>query len=231
METNMKKLIMLALAALVAIPVLAQDDEDNNVYTAPGGKASIEVIDYIGYGYHFVKSADFTPAWSGEVVLNILKFNLRPVDVLGIELGVDMAWSNFDSKNDAFMQSNQLVKVVDFSHYVEGSIEKKHSGLDVFSLTAPLMVKGIFGKFEIGGGAFASWNISGSTYCRYRQNNVRAQIEEVKAKVNPFTYGFLASVAYDDFGVYFKYYPQSSRLLPEGSVDLSYMTLGLVIGF
>jgi hypothetical protein len=222
---------MMALAALVAIPVFAQEDEDNRVYTAPSGKAFVDIFDNIGYGYHFVNSAEYTPAWSGEFFFNILEFGLRPADVLGIDLGIDMFWSNFDSQTSAFTQDNQLINVVDFDHYVSGSIEKKHSGFDVFGLTAPLVVKGIFGKFEIGGGAFASWNIAGSTYCRFRKDNTRAQIEEVKAKVNPFTYGFLATVSYDDFGVYFKYYPKSSKLLPEGSVDLSYMTLGLVLGF
>lgn len=227
----MKKLVLLALAALVAIPVLAQDDEENRVYTASNGKAFVDVLDHIGYGYHFVKSADYTPAWSGEFFMNLLEFGIRPADVLGIDLGIDMFWSNFDSKTDAFMQANQIIKTVDFSHYVDGNAGKKNSGFDVFGLTAPLVVKGIFDKFVIGGGAFANWNITGSTYCRYRKDNVRAQLDEVKAKVNPFTYGFLATVSYNDFGVYFKYYPKSSKLLPEGSVDLSYMTLGLVIGF
>ena len=227
----MKKIVMLALAALVAIPVFAQDDESNRVYTASSGKAYIDMLSHIGYGYHFVKSADYTPAWSGEFFMNLVKFGLRPAEVLGIDLGIDMFWSNFDSKTDAFMQANQIIKTVDFSHYVDGNAGKKNSGFDVFGLTAPLVVKGIFDKFVIGAGAFANWNITGSTYCRYRKDNVRAQLDEVKAKVNPFTYGFLATVSYDEFGVYFKFYPKSSRLLPEGSVDLSYMTLGLVLGF
>ena len=227
----MKKLVMLALAALVAIPVFAQNEEENRVYTASDGKSYVDIINRIGYGYHFVNSADYTPGWSGEFFMNLIEFGLRPADVLGIELGIDMFWSNFDSKTNAFKQDNQLIKVTDFSHYVSGSIEKKNSGFDVFGLTAPLVVKGIFGKFELGAGAFANWNITSSTYCRYRQNNVRAQFDEVKAKVNPFTYGFLATVSYDDFGVYFKYYPKSSKLLPEGSVDLSYVTLGIVLGF
>ena len=227
----MKKLVMLALAALVAIPVFAQDDEDNRVYTASSGKAFIEIFDHIGYGYNFVQSNDFTPSWSGEFVFNVLKFGLRPAEVLGIDLGVDFTWSTFDSKKDAFLQSNQLIKVGDYSHYVEGTVDNKRSGFEVLSLTAPLVVKGIFNKFVIGAGAFASWNIAADTYCHYRQDNLRGDLSESKAKVNPFTYGFLATVAYDDFGVYFKYYPKSSKLLPEGSVDLSYMTLGLVIGF
>ena len=228
---KMKKLVMLALAALVAIPVFAQEDEENRVYTASNGKAFIEVFDHIGYGYNFVQSNDYTPGWSGEFMFNIVEFCLRPAEVLGIDLGVDFAWSTFDSKKNAFLQSNQLIKAGDFSHYVEGTIEKKNSGFEVLSLTAPLVVKGIFDKFVIGAGAFANWNIASDTYCHYRKDNLRADLYETKAKVNPFTYGFIATVSYDEFGVYFKFYPKSSRLLPEGSVDLSYMTLGLVLGF
>ena len=227
----MKKLVMLALAALVAIPVFAQDDESTRIYTAPSGKAYIDLFSHMGYGYHFVSSNDYTPGWSGEFVFNIVEFGLRPADVLGIDLSVDFAWNSFDSKKDAFLQSNQLIKAGSFSHYVEGTIEKMNSGFEVFSLTAPLVVKGIFGKFELGAGAFASWNIAADTYCHYRKGNVRADLYESKAKVNPFTYGVLATVSYDQFGLYFKYYPKSSKLLPEGSVDLSYVTLGLMLGF
>lgn len=228
---EMKKLVLLALSALVAVPVLAQDHEGNRVYTSSGERAFVEILDHVGYGYHFVKSSDFTPAWSGELFVNFVKFGLRPVDVLGIDLGVDFSWSNFSSTKNAFTQHDQLIKATSFDNFAEGSLDRKRSGIDVMSLTAPLVVKGIFGKFELGAGAFASWNFSGSTTLSYRKDNVRANIEEVKAKVNPFTYGFLASATLDDFGVYFKYYPKSSKLLPEGSVDLSYMTLGLVIGF
>ena len=228
----MKKLVMLALAALVAFPVFAQEDEeDTRVYTSPNGKVFVDIIGHLGYGYHFVNSNDFTPAWSGEFFMNILQLGLRPADVFGIDLDIDFLWNNFDSKDKAFVQENQIVKTADYDYYTHGAAENKHSGLDVFSLNAPLVLKGIFGDFQLGAGAFATWNISGETFCRYRQNNVRAQYEEVKAKVNPFTYGFIASVSYKEFGLYFRYNPKSSRLLPEGSVDLGYSTLGIVLGF
>ena len=227
----MKKLVMLALAALVAIPVFAQEEESNRIYTAPGGKAFVNVLNHAGYGYHFIKSDDFKPAWSGELFFNVVKFGLRPVDVLGINLGIDFGWGEFRPKDKAFKQENRIVKAADYEYYTHGAADRKRSGLDVFSLQAPLVVKGIFGPFQLSAGAFASWNISGRTFCYYRQENVRAQLYEVKAKVNPFTYGFLATASFKDFGVYFKYYPKSSRLLPEGSVDLSYTTLGIVVGF
>ena len=228
---EMKKLVLLALTALVAIPVFAQDEESNRVYTSSSGKAFIELVDHIGYGYHFIQSNDFTPAWSGEWFLNLVKFGIRPADVLGIDLGIDIGMSNFSSTQNAFTQVNQLIKATSFDLFAEGSLDRKRSGFNVYSLNAPVILKGIFGKFELGAGAVASWNFAGSTTLSYRKDNVRANIEEVKAKINPFTYGFLASATLDDFGVYFKYYPKSSKLLPEGSVDLSYMTLGLVIGF
>ena len=228
----MKKLVMLALAALVAIPVFAQDEESNRIYTAPSGKAYIDLFSHMGYGYHFVNSNDFKPSWSGELFANLVKFGLRPAEVLGIDLSIDIAWNHFNSKTNSFYQSSQLIKAApDFSHYVTGTIDRKQSGFSVYSLTAPLVVKGIFDKFAIGAGAFASWNIAGQTFCSYRQENVHADIYEDKAKVNPFTYGFLATISYDSFGVFFKYYPKSAKLLPEGSVDLSYMTLGLSVGF
>ena len=131
---NMKKLVMLALAALVAIPVFAQDDDNNRIYTASSGKAFIDLFSHMGYGYNFVDSKDYTPGWSGEFVFNLVKFGLRPADVLGIDLGIDFAWNTFDSKTNAFKQENQLIKVTDFSHYVEGSVEKKNSGFDVIGL-------------------------------------------------------------------------------------------------
>ena len=107
---EMKKLVLLALTALVAIPVFAQDEESNRVYTSSSGKAFIELVDHIGYGYHFIQSNDFTPAWSGEWFLNLVKFGIRPADVLGIDLGIDMAVSNFSSTQNAFTQVNQLIK-------------------------------------------------------------------------------------------------------------------------
>lgn len=228
----MKKLVMLALAAVVAIPVFAQDDDESTrLYTSPSGNAFVDMFGHMAYGYHFVESNDFTQAWSGELIFNVLRFGLRPVDMLGIDLSVDFAWSDFDSRDKAFIQDNRIVKAADYDYYTHGAAENKHSGLDVFSLQAPLVVRGFFGKFAVGGGAFASWNIAGETFCRYRQENVRAQLSEVKAKVNPFTYGFIGTIGYGDFSLYLKYYPKSSRLLPEGSVDLSYTTLGIAIGF
>ena len=91
------------------------------------------------------------------------------------------------------------------------------------------MVKGIFGIFELGAGAEARLNFAGSTSFSYRQDNRYVSVEERKAKLNLFNYDILAVFSMNDMGIYFKYYPKGSRFLPEGSVDFSWMTLGIVL--
>ena len=72
--------------------------------------------------------------------------------------------------------------------------------------------------------------ISGVNSYWVEKGNRNMTINERKAKVNPFSYGIVATASYGAFGLYFKFYPKSSRLLPDGSVDLSYTTVGIVLG-
>jgi hypothetical protein len=229
----MKKLFFAFLTSLlVGVPALAAE-EDYSLYTSSDGKVSFDMFSHIGYGYHFVSSSDFKSNWSGEFFFNILKVEVRPAEVLGLSLGLDARFNNFNSKNTAFALGNgdNLIKAFDFGGLVDGSFDKSRGGFNVFSLDTPFLVKGIFGNFELGVGAFAAFNLAGNTYYSFRQANRRTEVSETKAKLNTFNYGLLATFSYDDIGVYFRYYPKSSRLLPDGSVDLSYMTLGIAIDF
>jgi hypothetical protein len=166
--------------------------------------------------------------------MNIVDISLYPTENLGIELGVDFTVNNFGSRESAFIQSkDHLVKAVDFPSVKLddiGSQTKARGGINVFSFTAPLILKGIFGKFQVGAGAEACYNVSGETYYYFRQDNRRVEVSETKAKVTPFTYDFLAFLTYNDFGIYFKYRPQNAPILPAGGVDLSFVTVGLVLG-
>lgn len=229
----MKKLFFAFLTSLlVGVPAFA-GNEDYALYTSPDGKVSFNMLSHIGYGYHFVSSSDFKSNWSSEIFFNILKVEVRPAEVLGISLGVDARFSNFNSKNTAFALGNgdNLIKAFDFGKMVDGSFDKSRGGFNVFSLDTPFQVKGIFGDFKLGIGAFAAFNLAGDTYYYFRQDNKRTEISETKAKLNTFNYGLLATFSYNDFGLYFRYYPKSSKLLPDGSVDLSYMTLGIAFDF
>lgn len=227
---NMKKLVMLAIAALVAIPVFAQYEKEP-VYASSNGKAMFDVFDHIGFGYNAVQSADYKPGFASDFFLNVLKVGLYPVESLGLELGVDLEFNNFSSKESAFKLQNDKVDAVSFEalELLSGNFDRKRGNFAVFSLGAPVLVKGIFGKIQIGAGAEAFWNITGTTSAFLRQGNRDVTYSERKAKVNPFSYAIMGTISYDEFGLFVKYYPKSSRLLPEGSVDLGYTTIGIAI--
>ena len=228
MKETMKKLIVLALAALFAAPCFAQIEP---VYTSSDGKATFDVLGHIGYGYHIVKSDDFKSSWSSEFFLNLMKFELFPSEHFGFGLGIDLQVNDFNSKEKAFVQHDGLIRTADFSTLETlTGVDRKRSDFTIVSLGAPVLVRAKFEKVAIGVGAVASWNIGGGNSYWVEKGNRSVTVDESKAKVNPFSYGIIATASYGAFGVYFKYYPKSSRILPEGSVDLSYSTVGIVLG-
>ncbi|MBR5255338.1 MAG: hypothetical protein IKV62_01000 [Bacteroidales bacterium] len=222
----MKKLILTAFVALLAAPCFAQYDA---VYTSDNGKFSFDLIDHMGVGYNFVDTDDFTPSGSLDFFMNIAKIGLRPVQNFGLDMGVDLQFYTFSSKENAFAQENRIIKPTSFSSLdiLVDSFDKKRGSFSTFGLSAPVLLKGIFNDFEIGVGAVVSWNIEGDTYATVRKDHKTWDYRESNAKVNPFSYCFLATVSYDELGVYLKYNPKSSRLLPDGSIDMSFITLGV----
>ncbi len=232
--TSMKKMFLTVLAALFILPLFAQDETLEPLYSSSNGKVEFDMLSHIGFGYNIVKTNDFKPAFSSEFMMNILDLGLYPTQNFGIKLGVDFTYNNLGSRESAFIQTkDHLIKAVDFPSVrldETAGITKPRGGINVFSFTAPLLLKGVFNKVEIGAGAEACYNVSSETYYYFRQENRRVEVSESKAKVNRFTYDFLAFLTYNDFGVYFKYRPKSARLFPDGSVDLSFMTVGIVLG-
>ena len=225
---NMKKLVILIVTALLAVPGFAQIEP---VYTSSDGKAMFDIVHHIGYGYNITKSNDFKPGWCSDFFVNILSFGLYPTEHLGLELGVDLQVNDFNTKDKAFVQRDGLIKVADFSTLETiGGVDRKQSDFTILSLGAPLLLKVKFDKVSLGAGAVASWNLSGVNSYWVEKGNRSMTINERKAKVNPFSYGIVATASYGAFGLYFKFYPKSSRLLPDGSVDLSYSTVGIVLG-
>ena len=223
----MKRILTIILAASMAFTALAQSDREP-LYSSADGTVTFNLLSRFGYGYNFVKTEAFEPISSGETFLTIFQIGLYPTENLGFELGADIAYNYFRSKNRTFtLDSSRKIQVVDIPT-TEGNMERFRSGIGSVSANFPLVVKGIFGKFELGAGAEARLNFAGSTSFSYRQDNRYVSVEERKAKLNLFNYDILAVISYDDMGVYFKYYPKGPRFLPEGSVDFSWMTLGIV---
>ena len=160
MEMKMKKLVILAVTALLAVPGFAQVEP---VYTSSDGKATFDMFGHLGFGYHITKSNDFKPSWCDEFFVNILKFGLFPTENFGFELGVDLQVNDFNSREKAFVQHDRIIKAVDFSTLeLLGGVDRKRSDFTLVSLGAPVLVKAKFEKVGFGIGAVASWNFAGS---------------------------------------------------------------------
>lgn len=228
----MKKILFSALAALFAASAFAANP-DEPVYSSDNGKFTFDLFSHLGYGYHAVKSDAFKASNSGEFFFNIVKFGLYPTEHLGIELGGDFEFNYIRSKQTFFgLDSKNLIQVVDFSTMEIGkSLEKARGGFSFLTANFPLMVKGIFNSVEVGIGAEASLNFLGETNLRYEVGNTRTQMQQSDAEVNLFSYGMIATLAYDGLGLYFKYYPKGSKVLPDGSVDINYVTVGIAFDF
>ena len=228
----MKKMLITALAALLTVTAFASQP-DEPVYASPNGKVTFDLISHMGWGYHFTKSDAYKPAGSGEFFFNIVKFGLYPSKNLGFELGVDVEGNYFRSKENYFeLDSQYRIQARDFGNHPFGTgIENTRGSFSFVTFNAPLLVKGIFDKFEIGLGAEASLNCLGGTSLSYSLANKQIQIDESEAEVNLFSYGLVATIGYDGTAIYFKYYPKGSKVLPDGSVNFNYMTLGIAFGF
>lgn len=224
-------MLITALAALLTATAFASEP-DEPVYSSSNGKFTFDLFSHIGWGYHITNSNDFKPAGAGEFFFNLAKLGLYPTSNLGIEFGVDIEGNYFRSKESFFvLDSQNRIQAIDIASNMVGSYEKARGAFNYLTFNAPLMVKGIFDKFEFGIGAEASLNCLGETYITYNTGNKRTQIDESEAEINLFSYGLVATIGYDDMSLYFKYYPKGSKVLPDGSVDLSFVTVGIAFGF
>jgi len=220
----MKKVftILSVLVALTAFstPASAQFGSDREV---------LEPVAHIGYGYNIVSTNDFTPSKAGEFFVNILTLNLFPVENFGVQLGVDYKTINFDSKENAFyLDSDKKIHAEAYSAKYPVSYTKNFSRFRTNTFSVPVLLKFEADKFKFGAGAEANFNLGGRIKDKYFVDGQKVKNIDKGAKFNTFNYNFLATLSYDDTGIYFRYYPKSSPLMPEGSLDLSFMTVGIV---
>ena len=223
----MKKLFLIALAALMCAPAFAQRST-SSLYSTSNDVLSISSLSHWGWGYSFVQSDAFKPAGSGEFFLNILDFKFYPVEEFGLEFGLDCKWSYTGSKESMFIQNDHIVKAVPF--VIPGkTIEKTRSQISIFSLSVPVLAKFVLNRFRIGGGAEANFNLVGDTIYRYRVDGNKTREREKQLALNKFSYNFVGLVGMGNLTIFGKYYPKNSRMLPEGSVDFNYWTLGVAL--
>jgi hypothetical protein len=226
----MKKLFFVFLSVIVLLPVAAENRDRAIVLASSNDKLQVETLSRIGYGFHFVKSSEFKPSAAGEFFFNFVQLDVFPTEFLEIQFGLDCEFNHYTSKSSYFfLDSDRKVQVTDFQE-LDKANSRFRGGVRTFNINAPLMVKGIFGFFQVGVGIEGSLNLAGKAYYNHRVGNTRDTHSEAKAALNLFSFGLVAGATYDDFGFYVKFYPKPSRVLAPGSVDFSYWTLGVTFG-
>lgn len=221
-----KKLIPFVVLSVLATDVFAQSgDTELIIASSSDERAQVELFSHLGFGYNIAKTDDFKANNAWEFFFNVVEFSYYPVDNFGFQLGVDLISEWFNQKgNKFFLNSDREVRTMD------SEFNKVRGGFSIFGFNAPLLLKYRSGNFSFGAGVEGNLNASGNTYYTYRENNHRTSVNENRAKIGNFSYGFLATVSNKDTGIYFRYHPKSSKLLAN-SFEFSYFTIGLVWGF
>jgi len=223
----MKKIFILALCSILSFQAFAQDDE-LVIASSKDNTVKLEAFSHIGYGYNFVKSdnPNLSNVKGGEIFVNVFNLDFFSESTVGFQLGIDLLWDYFRQKNvEIYLDADR--NIVAFNPPTFEGMEKLRGGFSTFSLNAPLLFKLRLDKVQFGAGVEGNWNLTGNTYYRYRENGHRTTVNQNKAKVNPLSYGIVATLSFDTAGFFFKYHPKSSSLLPEEGLDFNFMTFGV----
>ena len=211
--------VIMALTAF-STPASAQFTFDKDI---------IEPVSHIGFGYNIVNTNAFKSSYSEEFFVNILTLNLFPVENFGVQIGVDYKTVGFESKDDAFyLDGNKKVQAEPFKDKYPVSYTKNYSRFRTNTFSAPVMLTVEAGNFSMSAGAEANLNLTGRVKDKYLVNGKKVKNIDKGAQFNRFNYNFIFSLSYDDTGLYVKYYPKSSKLMPEGSIDLDFWSVGVV---
>lgn len=227
----MKRFVLIAgaLMALFSSMAFAQNDNAFEIASSESGVVSLDAASHIGFGYNLLKSNDFTASGSEEFFVNILNLNVYPTEWFGIEVGVDYKTMNFDSRENAFfLDSDKKIQAGKITDVISGSPEKFRSRFRSNTFSVPVMFKFKAGTTSIGLGVEGDMNLNGRVKNKYFEDGKKVKDIQKGAQFNKYNYNLLATLSFDGTGVYFRYYPKSSQLLPEGSVNVGFMAVGVI---
>lgn len=228
----MKKLVSLAVLALLSANVFAQS-EDLYLYQSSDEVFTMETLSHWAYGDHFITTDSFKPSNGGEFFFNILKIKFYPVEYAGLEISADLRFDHFASKEDGFrLDSGNKVQAFKMAGEFGGDIKKVRGWMHVNSFSFPAIIKLGGDKFKIGAGAEAVVPYRATANYKYKLDGEKHKNKTKGMEVNKFFYDIVGVVNINDLSIYGKYYPKGSTLLPDGSaVDMSFWTLGVGFDF
>ena len=209
-----------------------EEEEDPTIlFQSKDGDIALRASAHVGYGFHSMKSSLFQPAGSLEAFLNVFRLGVYPNEFLSVEMNADFEFNSFRSSDVVFhLQDGILQLPLDDSSSVSGKVSKSSSSFNYFCVNFPVLAKFKAGKMAFGAGAEASFNFGGRTWYKYTEGSRTTTVKETGAKLNRFTYGFIGVISYDGLALFVKWYPKSSRIVPEGAFDFNHMTFGMAFG-
>ena len=112
----------------------------------------------------------------------------------------------------------------------ETKIGKQRSALHTFSLTIPVLATvHLNDYFWISAGAEANLNLTSWTNFTLETGDVTESSSVTDGQVRPFTFDFVGMAGFRDVALFFKYYPKTSRIVPDGGVQFDYCALGVTL--
>ena len=216
--------------ALVSSTAFAQDEDTSlTIIASDNGKIEFDAGTHIGFGDNLLKSDDFTSSGSGEFFVNILNLKIFPINGFGIEVGIDYKTMDFNSKEDAFyLDGDKKIQVKSAKEAYPAGITKFRSRFRSNSFSAPVMLKFEAGTTSIGLGVEGNMNLTGRVKNKYFDGDQKIKDIKKGAQFTKYNYNFLATLSFDGTGVYFRYYPKSVSILPEGSLNVGFMAVGII---
>ena len=255
----MKKLTATLVISLLALPIFAQQEQTPStasnllssvVFTAEDGLFSLNLMDHVFFGYNIVNSEAFTPHGGGELSLNALVLNVNPIPSVSLQVGLDCKWQFFSTKDSRFfLDESKIPQVINYPIALpestaqaqaeeqaspalpeEAMTVKYRGSLHTFSLAIPVLATAhVNDNFWISAGAEANLNMTSWTNFRAESGDVTETTSVSDGQVRPFTFNFVGMVGYQDTALFFKYYPKTSRIVPDGGVQFDYCAVGVTI--
>lgn len=197
------------------------------------------LIDNLGFGLTNINAAEFNPKFgkSYEFFANAFNISVNPTRWLSFDVGGDLKIDSFTpGKNEFFFLDDDRYPIVDIVPDAEESlvkIKKSSSKLLICSLSVPATIGFNFGGFNLRGGAEFFWPLpikQSFTKTRTETDEGWNEYHQWKARVEKFSWDYMAAISWEGLGLYFKYYPWP--LVPASSnATFKYWTAGIVVGF
>ena len=250
MKMKYLRIILWAALTLAASAAFAQNEanrsrlseiEKMEVTAKKGGpkfdRFGIRLLPEIGYGAHLVKSEDFRSQGldSGQGYLQALDVFYRPFVWGSVHIGAANRMDWFKIRDMLFVQDDEHnVMVAPFPEDIE-DIEGKdkdskyRSSVTKWTVTVPATLQFHFGKATLRLGAEALYSFAPKVRLDISKKDFREFTESKGARIQPFSYDFLAAFSYGHFGVFGKFQPASARRFPDPGPTMSTWTVGVCL--